>query len=868
MAGKFTINPFTSKLDYYLDPTEAIAHVDLSDMPDAGGTNTDHDARYYTEAEVDAAFLKLDQTSPQTIINGKPTIQEGLYIGLTSWIQFDGAFQKSYGDFNFQDAIRAGAAAIGLGTTGLKLGSDIYGGSENIWLHFDIANSKTYGDPNFQNEITINGVTSPFLTVETDPLSLHLDQTSPQTVSGGVPISNSGWTIGDGATAQARLTFSLKDDASNSYSVIKLNNLRTGLSEITVDGVVGIPSGFFKASTALANNVIGYTLVSDANNGRTILGTGYDGENYRRFRLFSSGDMWWGSGSATQDVFLVRTTDGLSKPILKLQNSFLVNPGDSTNSQIALKVSTNTAQTRVGTFYVAPNAGYLTANANFDGTNWQRDDTSITSVVYSLDAGSATVLGRFRYAAAGANPATLSTSWQVNTGGVFQVPKLGAISDSTTAMQFFKADGTTAVVTIDTTNSRVGIGKTPAVALDVVGGITTSTTFTGQSLSCTSASDASVWSIRSGGASTRLEGGASAGYFGTYSNHPLIIQTNNTERARIDTSGNLGLGVTPSYFFHGKKDQAAATYFYLDNQNASGIAGFIVKSDSGGVSFQSCGSTSGGIVGASFAGWGRFRSDSSLNGFAIITGGSKPLGFFTNDTERARFLGTGELGLGTTTPLSPVHLEFTDSATDDLYNMFRIRRVSSGTVANEFGAGILFDLEDAAGTARNAARIHTRWVDATNLYPRIGLDIRVSGSLVEQVNLQDGKLVPTTDSDIDLGDSTHYYKDTYSDRFISQTVTASSAGPTDNFNVAGANVVLVDTSSNDVTIGGFVGGVAGQVLYVVRTSTTNKAKLEYNEGTGNQDIFLKSEGDEELEVYGGWVLVCNGTNWYECVNNK
>jgi hypothetical protein len=40
-------------------------------------------------------------------------------------------------------------------------------------------------------------------------------------------------------------------------------------------------------------------------------------------------------------------------------------------------------------------------------------------------------------------------------GGVFQLPKISPISDGTTAIQFFKADGTTVVMTIDTTNSKV-----------------------------------------------------------------------------------------------------------------------------------------------------------------------------------------------------------------------------------------------------------------------------------------------------------------------------------------------------------------------------------------------------------------------------
>jgi len=60
--------------------SESMAHVDLTDMPDIGGTNSDHDARYYTEAEVDANFLKLDQTTPQTISNGQPIFGQGLKI--------------------------------------------------------------------------------------------------------------------------------------------------------------------------------------------------------------------------------------------------------------------------------------------------------------------------------------------------------------------------------------------------------------------------------------------------------------------------------------------------------------------------------------------------------------------------------------------------------------------------------------------------------------------------------------------------------------------------------------------------------------------------------------------------------------------
>jgi hypothetical protein len=49
-------------------------------------------------------------------------------------------------------------------------------------------------------------------------------------------------------------------------------------------------------------------------------------------------------------------------------------------------------------------------------------------------------------------------------------------SDSTTAIRLFKANASTAVLTVDTSNTRLGIGVTPTVALDVVGAGKFSTT--------------------------------------------------------------------------------------------------------------------------------------------------------------------------------------------------------------------------------------------------------------------------------------------------------------------------------------------------------------------------------------------------------
>jgi len=123
-------------------------------------------------------------------------------------------------------------------------------------------------------------------------------------------------------------------------------------------------------------------------------------------------------------------------------------------------------------------------------------------------------------------------------------------------------------------------------------------------------------------------------------------------------------------------------------------------------------------------------------------------------------------------------------------------------------------------------------------------------------NVGIGEVAP--DEKLEVNGNVHVVGKVYSG-----VATVSDAGPTNNVDVAACNTVLLDTSDNSVTIGGFINGVAGQVIHVVRTSTTNDAILEHNESTGNQDTFLAAEGDHTLTTYGGWTLVCDGTHWYE-----
>lgn len=99
-----------------------------------------------------------------------------------------------------------------------------------------------------------------------------------------------------------------------------------------------------------------------------------------------------------------------------------------------------------------------------------------------------------------------------------------------------------------------------------------------------------------------------------------------------------------------------------------------------------------------------------------------------------------------------------------------------------------------------------------------------------------------------------------------------STGPAqqDDVDIAGIRILFLDCSANAITIGAFVNGINGQQLFLARLCpSANAITLKHSAGTGNQNILLHRGADETLGgEYGGWVLVCNGTNWYDTSHAK
>lgn len=153
-----------------------------------------------------------------------------------------------------------------------------------------------------------------------------------------------------------------------------------------------------------------------------------------------------------------------------------------------------TATTVVPTGTCSANAGRLVGPTGLIYTcqsgTWALSTTTgtVTSIATTGPITGGTITGTGTIACATCvTSASSLTSTAIMTGAGSQASQTGLIklvngilsptSDSTTAIQFDKADGSTNIVTIDSTNARVGIGGVPisGITLTVVGTLAATT---------------------------------------------------------------------------------------------------------------------------------------------------------------------------------------------------------------------------------------------------------------------------------------------------------------------------------------------------------------------------------------------------------
>lgn len=139
-------------------------------------------------------------------------------------------------------------------------------------------------------------------------------------------------------------------------------------------------------------------------------------------------------------------------------------------------------------------------------------------------------------------------------------------------------------------------------------------------------------------------------------NNPLTLGTNNTERMRIDASGNVGIGTS-------SPTAKQEIYDYDTNTNALTVTNAsqlrltnLCRASSGNgslISFKNFNGTNS--VYAGIAGWMRGSAASGAYGDLVFA--TKPDYATVDPIERMRIDSAGNVGIGTSSPLDALHIE-------------------------------------------------------------------------------------------------------------------------------------------------------------------------------------------------------------------
>jgi hypothetical protein len=165
-----------------------------------------------------------------------------------------------------------------------------------------------------------------------------------------------------------------------------------------------------------------------------------------------------------------------------------------------------------------------------------------------------------------------------------------------------------------------------------------------------------VWDGASDGLKAVIKAEGGLGKFGTRTNSSMVFQTNDTERARIDTSGNLLVGTTSvsngnsvdSRVSIGNSSDTAMLYLKGKDSTKSSVVA--VEGPGQWVAYMVAN-------GNASSGW----SGIPAGAFGLTIASPQPLVFATDSTERARIDSSGNLLVGTTSGASKLYVSDSSS---------------------------------------------------------------------------------------------------------------------------------------------------------------------------------------------------------------
>jgi len=472
----------------------------------------------------------------------------------------------------------------------------------------------------------------------------------------------------------------------NSVGILSDAGILTGLTGITSSGTVtfsGLTAGRVIYTTSggqLTNdaNLVynGTTLTANTLNLTNPLGTTYGGTG---LTSFTANGVVYASSSSVLATGSALTFDGTNLGIgTTSPGSALEVKRTSGNSQIAVNYNdTNTGRIVAasnGNFYIGTSVG---AGSVVIGNTANADAMTLDNSG-SLLVGTTTAAGKVTFAGSGAASQTLTLNGTTTGANFARITSSGADgvigieSSAGSAIMSGSSANATVLYTVGATSLQFGTNSTTRATIDSSGnlGVGTSSPASGSRL----AISGGALNFPETSGRDILWGTSSYVYItGNQGTGVLAMGTGSTERMRLDSSGNLNVGVTSTQGGRLSIVAGASQPYASFDSPTSGYAYTLLRYNN--TPYAYFGQASGLIGGASDTNFA-LRAENAL---LFATGGGN---------ERARIDSSGNLGIGTSSPTAKLDVRSAIGTSVDSSQNINLIDTTSYALGN--GGGVSF----------------------------------------------------------------------------------------------------------------------------------------------------------------------------------